>query len=152
MSDITTVERIIPASPEAIFALISDPSRHSEIDGSGTVREAKDAPRQLTLGSTFGMDMKMAIPYSMVNTVVEFEPNRLIAWKPASSIAIISKVLGGPIWRYELEPVDGGTRVRESWDLSEDRIKFVLKPLLRKKTIAGMTDTLKRIEQILTKP
>ena len=25
---------------------------------------------------------------------------------------------GGRIWRYELEPVDGGTRVRETWDVT----------------------------------
>ena len=33
-------------------------------------------------GSTFGMSMKVGIPYSMTNTVVEFEENRRIAWEP----------------------------------------------------------------------
>ena len=42
--DVETVERTIPAPPEAIFALLADPSRHHEIDGSGSVKAAKDAP------------------------------------------------------------------------------------------------------------
>ena len=35
--DVVTVERVIPAPPEAIFDLIADPARHHDIDGSGTV-------------------------------------------------------------------------------------------------------------------
>ena len=61
------------------------------------------------MGSTFGMSMKVGIPYSMTNTVVEFEENRRIAWEPRLSGKIFHR-FGGRIWRYELEPVDGGTR------------------------------------------
>ena len=31
-----------------------------------------------------------------------------------------AKLGGGRIWRYELEPVDGGTLVRETWDISQE--------------------------------
>ena len=81
MSDVETVERFIPAPPEAIFAIVANPRRHHEIDGSGTVRDAKDVPDEIHLGSRFGMSMKLGIPYSMVSEVVEYEPNRLIAWQ-----------------------------------------------------------------------
>ena len=37
-TDVVTVDRTIPAPAEAIFELLADPSRHSDIDGSGTVR------------------------------------------------------------------------------------------------------------------
>ena len=74
--DVATVQRFIAASPEAIFDLLADPARHREIDGSGTVRDASGGSQRLQLGSTFGMAMKMGIPYSMVNTVIEFEENR----------------------------------------------------------------------------
>ena len=149
MSSIESVERIIPAGASAIFALIADPSRHHEIDGSGTVHDATNITGPLTLGSTFGMDMKAGLRYSMVNTVVEFEQDRRIAWKPASSIPLLSKVLGGPIWRYVLEPVGTGTRVTESWDLSQSNIRLALIPL-RSRTIAAMNKTLERIEAIVT--
>ena len=39
--DVETVERVIPAPPEKIFDLLADPRRHRDIDGSGTVRDAK---------------------------------------------------------------------------------------------------------------
>lgn len=32
------VSGTIPASPEAVFALLSDPARHTELDGAGMVQ------------------------------------------------------------------------------------------------------------------
>jgi uncharacterized protein YndB with AHSA1/START domain len=60
--DVETVERVIAAPPEKIFDLLADPRRHRDIDGSGTVHEAKNAPERLALGSTFGMSMRVGIP------------------------------------------------------------------------------------------
>src|SRR4051795_55956 len=117
MPDSVSVERTIPAAPEVIFAYLADPAKHREIDGSGTVVEAKGEPQQLGLGATFGMSMKMGLPYSTTSTVVEFEDGRRIAWRTGPSGGL-AKLLGGRVWRYELEPVDGGTLVRETWDIS----------------------------------
>ena len=146
--DVHSVERVIPASPEAIFALIADPDRHRDIDGSGTVRDAPAGAQRLTLGSDFGMKMKMGLPYSMNNHVIEFEENRRIAWQTSKSLGPLGK-MGGRIWRYELEPVEGGTLVRESWDISQERMKAAVRPLTSK-TIEGMTKTLERIERLVT--
>ncbi len=147
--DVVTVERIIPADSAAIFDLLADPSRHSDIDGSGTVRDAKAGSERLALGSQFGMSMKMGIPYSMVSEVVEFEENRRIAWQTRGPGAI-GRHVAGRIWRYELEPVDGGTRVRESWDISQE--SSLSKPLVRRsaeKTRKNMAATLDRIETVV---
>jgi uncharacterized protein YndB with AHSA1/START domain len=149
VSDVESVERVIPASPEAIFAVISDPARHHEIDGSGTVRHAKNVPPRLELGAKFGMSMKLGVPYSTSNTVIEFEPNRRLAWQTWFPFPGVPKLAGGRIWRYELEPVDGGTLVRESWDISQERIKLMVQPA-RKKTIEAMTATLERLESVVT--
>jgi uncharacterized protein YndB with AHSA1/START domain len=148
--DGASVERVIPAPPEAIFALLVDPARHAEIDGSGTVRAPKGEPQQLVLGSSFGMSMKMGVPYSMVSTVVEYEENRRIAWQTRGPSAIGRRV-GGRIWRYELEPVDGGTLVRESWDISQESVatKWVVRAG-EKKTRTSMAATLARIEELVT--
>ncbi len=106
--DVVTVEKVIPAPADAIFALLADPARHPDIDGSGAVKQAKaDAPQRLALGSTFGMSMRLGIPYSMVNTVIEFEDNRRIAWQ-ARPPGFVGRFSAGRIWRYELEPVEGG--------------------------------------------
>jgi hypothetical protein len=53
------------------------------------------------------MKMHLKVPYRVSNTVVEFEQDRRIAWKHFAPQR----------WRYELEPVDGGTRVTETFDL-----------------------------------
>ncbi len=145
-SDVETVERMIPATPERIFALLADPTRHPEIDGSGTVRGAKQASEKLGLGSTFGMSMKLGVPYSMVSTVIEYEEGRRIAWQTRPPVG--RKLAGGRIWRYELEPVDGGTLVRESWDISQEVVKALVRPA-RGKTRKAMAATLERIEQVL---
>jgi uncharacterized protein YndB with AHSA1/START domain len=146
--DVETVERVIPAPPEKIFDLLADPRRHRDFDGSGTVREAKDTPERLSLGAKFGMSMKVGISYSMESTVIEFEDGRRIAWQSRPPGSIGSRFGGGRIWRYELEPVDGGTRVRESWDISEEKIKAFVRPA-RKRTIKAMDATLARIEELV---
>ena len=146
MSDVVTVERVIAAAPEAIFDLLADPDRHHDIDGSGTVVKAKQGSQRLALGSKFGMSMKVGIPYSMNSTVIELEEGRRIAWQTRGP----GNLGGGRIWRYELEPVDGGTRVRESWDISHESMlsKWMVKGQ-GEATAANMSATLERIEQVL---
>ena len=147
--DVVTVERVIPAPPEAVFALIADAQRHPEIDGSGTVREVKGEPKPLRLGSEFGMSMKWFVPYAMKSRVIEFEQDRRIAWQTIPSYPLTDRIAAGRIWRYELEPVEGGTLVRESWDISQERIKLMVQPA-RKKTKEAMAATLERLEAVVT--
>ena len=147
-NEVVSVERVIPAPPEKIFDLLADPARHREIDGSGTVRDPSEKSERLKLGSTFDMKMKMGIPYTMRNTVVEFEENRKIAWQPRPKRF---KKFGGRIWRYELEPVEGATLVRESWDISQET---GMKSLVAKggsHAAKSMEKTLERIEEIVTR-
>ena len=122
-----SVDRVIGASASAIFTLLCDPSTHSRFDGSATVNPALAAHR-LSLGSTFVMAMRgrretLFFPYRTTNTVIEFEPDRRIACK-TTAIGLV----GGRIWRYELNPADGdSTFVRETWDISQDRQQSFLK-------------------------
>jgi hypothetical protein len=125
---------IVPAPAQAIFDLLADPRRHSEIDGSGSVKGAEgDAPQRLALDAKFGMKMRIGLPYKMENTVVEFEEGRLIGWRH----------LGGHIWRYILEPVDGGTKVTEQFDWNTNRAPLMLK------VMRAETNNAKSIERTL---
>jgi uncharacterized protein YndB with AHSA1/START domain len=150
-NDVVTVERVIPAPPEKIFALLADANRHQDFDGSGTVKAAHDGtPKRLTLGSKFGMNMRIVMPYSMVSTVVEYDENKRIAWQPRPAYPIANRLAGGRIWRYELEPVDGGTRVRESWDITHEAL--LSKTTVRAaagRTRTAMEKTLERLEELL---
>jgi uncharacterized protein YndB with AHSA1/START domain len=164
-----SVERVIDAPAEQIFALIADAGRHYSFDGSGTVDRSAEPSHPLTLGSEFGMSMRgrpetMFLPYRTTNTVVEFEADRRIAWKTtAGPLGLI----GGRIWRYELEPVDGAsatggtsrlrgtgsgrTLVRETWDISTDRQRLMLRMgSTPKQAEDGMRATLERIAALLT--
>ena len=151
-NDVVTVERVIPAPAAEIFALISDPRRHHEFDGSGTVREARNVPDHLELGSTFGMSMVLGVPYAMRSTVVEYEKDALLAWQTRAPVSLVDPFAGGRIWRYELEPVEGGTLVKESWDIRQE--SPVTRPIVRRAaetTRRNMARTLERIEAVLAK-
>jgi uncharacterized protein YndB with AHSA1/START domain len=144
-----SVDRVIEAPAAAIFAMVSDAARHPEFDGSGSlVRVKGGGSHVLTLGSTFDMSMKMGLPYTMTNTVVEFEPDRRIAWQTVKS-GPLGRWLGGRIWRYELEQVAGGTKVTETWDLTRDKQAFLLKnSKVRGQTSTSMSKTLDRLAEI----
>jgi uncharacterized protein YndB with AHSA1/START domain len=136
-----SVSRVIAAEPSAIFAVLVDPSQHALIDGSGTVREARDDQETLAMGSRFSMGMRMGVPYVIKNEVVEFEPDRLIAWQH----------IGRHRWRYRLEPVEGGTRVIETFDWSTARFPKGIEIMgYPSKHPAGMERTLERLDRLVT--
>lgn len=146
-----SVERVIPAPPEAIFDLLADPAGHLRIDGSGSVQQSRSGERRLGLGDRFGMDMQLGVAYSTRNVVTEFEENRLIAWRTLAT-GPLAHFFTGRTWRYELEPVDGGTRVRETWDLSTEKLpsRLPIRIGMGSMTRDNMARTLERIEEIVT--
>jgi hypothetical protein len=148
---VLTVERKVPAPPEAVFDILADVGRHHLIDGSGMLQGANEGkPQRLALGVTFGMGMKMFVKYSTVNRVVEFEENRRIAWKTGPT-GTIGRFVAGRVWRYELAPVDGGTLVKESWDITDDHQRVLLKlgGIYSGKTRRDMERTLERLGRLV---
>jgi hypothetical protein len=147
-----SVERVIPASADTIFGLLADPRQHNLIDGSGMVQTAKsEAPPRLALGMEFHMAMKaVAVPYSTSSTVTEFVENRRIAWKTGPT-GRMGRYLAGRVWRYELEPVTDGTLVRETWDITDDHQRWLLKlgGLYPGKTRRDMERTLERLSRMV---
>lgn len=133
--------RTIATTPDRIFEILTDPAKHPLIDGSGTVRAAQEGgPHRLRLGSRFGMDMKMGAPYKILNTVVEFDEDRLIAWRH----------FNGHRWRWELEPQgEGKTRVTETFDWSTARLPFLIgiSPF-PKRNKAGIEKSLDRLAEL----
>ena len=140
-----SVSRVIPAPPERIFDVLADPAQHSAIDGSGSVQGTRPGgPDRLALGSRFGMRMRIGMPYVISNKVVEFEENRRIAWRH----------FGRHVWRYELEPVDGGTRVTETFDWAPappPGVAFIRLTGAVEKNRDAMEKTLERLEAHVTR-
>lgn len=148
--DRVCVERRIAAEAADLFEVVADPSRHVEFDGSGTVRSSRPRSRPLALGDTFGTKMHWHLPYGMRNTVVELEPDRLIAWQPRPAYPVVGLVVGGRIWRWSFTPVEGGTLVRECWDISQERLAFKLRPLAGL-TERNMTASLERLDRLVAR-
>ena len=146
-----SVERVIKAPAREIFALLADAGRHSSFDGSGTVDHTTADSIPLELGTKFSMKMRgrpetLFMPYTMSNNVIEFEPDRRIAWQPTR----LGGLIGGRIWRYELTPTEDGTLVRETWDVSKDRQRPMLKiGAMPRQAEDGMRATLARIAALV---
>ena len=104
------------------------------------------------MGAQFGMSMHLGINYSTTNEVIEFDDGKRIAWQTRPAGNLQGKLFGGRIWRYELEPADGGTLVRETWDISQE--KGPVKNLLRMgrskdHTRESMEKTLAKIAELV---
>lgn len=117
---VVSESRFITASPQEIFNLLADPAKHQLIDGSGSIQNANSsAPARLSLGATFGMDMKVGVKYKITNEVVEFDEPHCIAWRH----------FGGHIWRYKLEAAEGGTLVTEQFDWNTAKSPLMMRVL-----------------------
>lgn len=98
---------VIQASPATIFNILANPHRHYEIDGSKTIKSNLSGPDRLSLGAKFGMSMRLGINYKIMNYVVEFKADEVIAWRH----------LGRWRWRHELKALGNGqTQVTETFD------------------------------------
>jgi uncharacterized protein YndB with AHSA1/START domain len=134
---------VVHAPAKRIFDLLADPSKHPLIDGSGTVLAPGGVqPQRLELGSRFGMNMKQGMGYRVTNRVVEYEQDRLIAWRH----------FGGHRWRWELRPIDDETtEVAETFDWSTAPAGFAygLIGFLDRNT-KGIEATLAKLESVVT--
>jgi hypothetical protein len=118
---------VIDAPAEKIFALLTDPAMHPLIDGTGSV-----------LGVQGGS------PYKILNEVVEYDQDRLIAWRH----------FYGHRWRWQLKPLsDGRTEVTETFDWSTTRFPLLLTltPFPRRNR-DGIEKSLVRLADIATAP
>jgi hypothetical protein len=142
MSEQVSDSITIDAPPDVVFAILAAPRQHSRIDGSGSVQSVISGPDRITAkGDRFVVRMKLfGVPYVIVNRVVEFEADRLIAWRHFTANR----------WRYELTPADGGTAVTETFDMS--RADPVTDAVVRwakfpERNRQGITETLARLKQ-----
>lgn len=97
-----SASRVIDAPADAIFDVLSLPSRHRQIDGSGTVVSGDDQ-RITRVGQVFVMNQNgehMGGDYVMENTVTGYDQNKLLAWRPKPQ----GEELEGWEWIWALEP------------------------------------------------
>jgi hypothetical protein len=114
-------QRIVPAAPAAIFAVLSDPEGHVSIDSSGMLMSATGEPAR-AVGDSFVVHMDREslndYPlglYDVTVTITAFEADREIAWTILGQM----KPQIGHVYGYTLEPVEGGTLVTSYYDWSD---------------------------------
>lgn len=123
-----------------LFAMVADPHRHGELDGSGTVRDATKGPDRLSQGDKFSVKMKMfGLPYRITSTATEIVSDQVVEWKHP----------GGHRWRWEFEALTPTrTRVTETFDYST--VPGVQAKILEvvgatKQNATGITKTLEKL-------
>jgi len=106
-----SVSREVAADVRTIFELVADPAQQPRWDGNDNLKEAAPGQRVRQVGDVFTMTNTNGRVRE--NHVVEFEEGRRIAWNPAE----VGKQPPGHLWRWELEPLEGGsTRVTHTYD------------------------------------
>jgi hypothetical protein len=129
----------VNASAGELFAIVADPRRHHELDGSGTVQDNIRGPEHLSAGARFSTKMTMyGLPYRITSTVTAFKPDELIEW---------SHPLGHR-WRWEFAAITPNkTRVTETFDYREavpltHWLRFYAVSGFAKRNAAGIESTL----------
>lgn len=107
----TTVERHLPAPPEAVFALVSDPEAIAALSPElQRIAWLGDATGP-ALGARYrGVNRNGVFRWSTVSTITALDPPRCVEHE----VGFLGRTFSR--WRYELEAVDGGTRVVASTD------------------------------------
>ncbi|HTK65712.1 MAG TPA: SRPBCC family protein [Pseudonocardia sp.] len=120
------VSRTVDATPEQLFALLSNPARHQEMDSVGMLRDAEGDSALNGVGDEFVIDMNNQTlgDYKIKNTVIAYEKDRTIGWAPrlepedGYTDKIGDMKAGGHTFTWHLEPEGSGTKVTQVYDWS----------------------------------
>ncbi|WP_258934302.1 dimethyladenosine transferase [Nesterenkonia pannonica] len=89
---------------------MSNPHRHHEFDGSGSVQSQAIGPEELRRGDRFSVHMRrFGIPYRLPLRVTRSEHQRVLEWKQPT----------GHRWRWEIEPDGEDVIVTEAFDAAK---------------------------------
>ncbi|WP_243791830.1 SRPBCC family protein [Saccharopolyspora gloriosae] len=142
------VSRFIPAVPDTIFAVLTDPQGHVSIDASGMLMDAEGEPVQRA-GDRFLVHMSREalgdVPlgeYDVEVVITGLTPGEEISWTVESP----GRTNVRHIYGYRLEPAGDGTRVTSYYDWSEineevkQRLTFPVVPESALKATLGILD------------
>jgi hypothetical protein len=118
-----TYTAAVNAPASELFSILSNPHRHHEVDGSGSVQSDVEGPTELSTGDTFTTHMHLfGLDYTIKNHATAVEENRLVEWQHP----------GGHLWRWEFEDLGNGTtQVTESWIRGSSPLASFMYLLLR---------------------
>ena len=132
--------RVVVNAPAAeVFAIVVDPHRHPELDGSGTLRDVPiKGPHHLATGDKFSVGMKQyGVPYKITSTATDVQEGKVVEWQHPM----------GHKWRWDLvETTPGTTEVTETFDYRDAKVSLMITAFgYDKKNGDGMAATLKAL-------
>ena len=117
--------KVIDAPAEAVFAVLADPNRHTELDGGDMVKGPEgETPSLGGIGQVFTMNMHQDAlgDYRMINTVTAFVPEARIGWGPSMDPSCDAAKnfegvdVSGHTYTWDLRESDGRTEVTETYE------------------------------------
>jgi hypothetical protein len=104
---------VIPAPPEVLWDIVSDITRTPELSPEISHCRWVDGTNGPVVGARFeATNTVKGKSWNNRPTVTAVEPGRLFAFERTERFA------GTVAWQYRLEPVEGGTRVTESYEVT----------------------------------
>jgi uncharacterized protein YndB with AHSA1/START domain len=152
-------ETTVNASPEAVFAVVSDLSSHAGLAGSGEVKAMRrigDGP--LGVGAKFEADEEIRIMgrttrMTASSEVVDYDPPNVVSWTSMPSVPPKPRRIQ---WWFRLTPEGSGTRVLHECEVDFGPMANVIVKgpyaLMRGGTIKrGMRKTLENLRATLAR-
>lgn len=157
----TSVSRVVPAAPEDVWQHVSD--IEFPVDGSPELQRVEwlEGHEELVPGARFvGHNARGDLTWSVVCEVTVLDAPRTFVWTPLYRPDDPEDPEPLATWRFDLEPVDDGTRVTQSVTLGPGRSGLTWairqRPDAEERIIArrladledSMTGNLERLEQL----
>jgi ribosome-associated toxin RatA of RatAB toxin-antitoxin module len=111
MGETLSVERVVAATPEVLWAMIADVTRMCEFSPENTGCEWIGSTKEPVVGAKFrGTNEHGKKKWKTVSTVVDAQPGRSFAF------VVKAGPFGVARWEYRFDAADeGGCRVTETW-------------------------------------
>lgn len=150
------VSTVLAASPERVYALVADVTRTPEFSPEVVSCRWLDGATGPTVGARFesvNRSLSSGRRWRNRPVVTVADPGREFSFTRTEPLS------GSIAWRYRFEPVDGGTRVTESYEVLRPVSRagwFVIERVFRDKDRRGvlrqgMTTTLERMREALAR-
>jgi Polyketide cyclase / dehydrase and lipid transport len=143
------VETVVAAPIDAVWAVVSDVTRVGEWSHECRRVEWLDGATGAVPGARFRGTNKAGVwTWSRTNEVVVADEPRTLVWRTVPTLLFPDS----SEWRIELEPVDGGTRITQSYEVVRApallaRLYAVVVPSHRDRR-ASLSDDLRRVGEL----
>jgi uncharacterized protein YndB with AHSA1/START domain len=115
------IEAQINAPPQVVFDIVSDPSRHKELAGSGELDTVEQGlPGQVGTGTRIHAEETLmladgsSLPVTSDSVVVAYEPPTTFSWIVSPALADRFRRVQ---WWFHLEPAGDATKVTHEMEL-----------------------------------